>query len=267
MRPSPTRVALLLLCLSLACAVPQLLARKKNQPVESASNEQKRAVHALNRLTFGPRPGDVQQVMAMGVDRWIDLQLHPEKIADKDVDAHLAPLHTLRMSTKEILEDFPDGQMVKQVAEGKHSMPSDPARRAVYQVQVARLDEKQERKERKAAAQPPTPAAPAAADADADGAKTVEELAAAAASSADSPSPEANEMNGMTTNVGKNDMSSTADADVVKPNPNPADAAAAPPRRSTLCRPESSGTHRSLPQRALQESARHVRRRTGCIRR
>src|SRR5437660_4929169 len=103
MRPSPTRVALLLLCLSLACAVPQLLARKKNQPVESASNEQKRAVHALNRLTFGPRPGDVQQVMAMGVDRWIDLQLHPEKIADKDVDAHLAPLHTLRMSTTEIL--------------------------------------------------------------------------------------------------------------------------------------------------------------------
>src|SRR5437879_2386999 len=118
-------------------------------------------------------------------------QLHPVKIADKDVDAHLEPLHTLRMSTKEILDDFPDGQMVKQVAEGKHSMPSDPARRAVYQVQVARLDEKQERKERKAAAQPPTPAAPAAADAD--GAKTVEELAAAAASSADSPSPDANE--------------------------------------------------------------------------
>ena len=230
MRPSPTRVALFLLCLSLACAVPQLLARKKNEPVESASNEQKRAVHALNRLTFGPRPGDVQQVMAMGVDRWIDLQLHPEKIADKDVDAHLASLHTLRMSTKEILEDFPDGQMVKQVAEGKHSMPSDPARRAVYQVQVARLDEKQERKERKATAQPPTPAEPAAAD----GAKTAEELAAAAASSTDSPSPDANEMNGMTTNVGRNDMSSTANADVVKPNPSPADAAAARRREDRL---------------------------------
>jgi len=230
MRSRPTRVALLLLCLSLACAVPQLLARKKNEPAESASNEQKRAVHALNRLTFGPRPGDVQQVMAIGVDRWIDLQLHPEKIADKDVDAHLASLHTLRMSTKEILEDFPDGQMVKQVAEGKHSMPSDPARRAVYQVQVARLDEKQERKERKATAQPPTPAEPAAAD----GAKTAEELAAAAASSTDSPSPDANEMNGMTTNVGKNDMSTTADADVVKPNPSPADAAAARRREDRL---------------------------------
>jgi uncharacterized protein (DUF1800 family) len=230
MRSSLTRVALLLLCLSLACAVPQLLARKKDQPVELASSEQKRAVHALNRLTYGPRPGDVQQVMAMGVDRWIDLQLHPEKIADKDVDAHLESLRTLRMSTKEILEDFPDGQMVKQVAEGKHAMPSDPARRAVYQVQVARINEKQERKEKKAAAQPSAPAEPAAAE----GAKTAEELAAAAASSTDSPSPDANEMNGMTTNVGKNDMSSTADADVVKPNPSPADAAAARRREDRL---------------------------------
>ncbi len=232
MRPSLTRVALLLLCLSLASAVPQLLGRKKDQPAESASSEQKRAVHALNRLTFGPRPGHVQQVMAMGVDRWIDLQLHPEKIADKEMDAHLAPFHTLRMSTKEILEDFPDGQMVKQVADGKHAMPSDPARRAVYQVQVARLDEKQERKEKKAAAQSPAPAEPAAAE----GAKTAEELAAAAAASADSVAPDANAMNGVTTNAGKNDMSSNAaaDADVVKSNSSPAEMAAARRREDRL---------------------------------
>jgi uncharacterized protein (DUF1800 family) len=232
MRPSLTRVALLLLCLSLACAVPQLFAKKKDKPADAGSNEQKRAVHALNRLTFGPRPGDVQQVMAMGVDRWIDLQLHPEKIADKDVDAHLAPLHTLHMSTKEILEDFPDGQMVKQVADGKRAMPSDPARRAVYQVQVARLDEKQERKERKAAAQPPTPAEPAAAD----GAKAAEELAAKAAASADSAAPDANAMDDITANAGKNDMSSNAaaEAEVVKPNPSPADAAAARRREDRL---------------------------------
>ena len=70
--------ALFLLGLSLACAVPQLLAKKKDKAAEAGSNEQKRAVQALNRLTFGPRPGDVQQVTAMGVDRWIDLQLHPE---------------------------------------------------------------------------------------------------------------------------------------------------------------------------------------------
>src|ERR1700724_3993486 len=101
MRPSLTRVALLLLCLSLACAVPQLFAKKKDKPADAGSNEQKRAVHALNRLTFGPRPGDVQQVMAMGVDRWIDLQLHPEQIADSSFESRLTPFRTLHMSSKE----------------------------------------------------------------------------------------------------------------------------------------------------------------------
>ena len=209
MRSSMTRAALFLLCLSLASTVPQILAKKKDQPANAASNEQKRAVHALNRLTFGPRPSDVQQVMAIGVDRWIDLQLHPEKIADKDVEARLEPLRTLRMSTKEILEDFPDHQMVKQVAEGKRPMPSDPARRAVYQAQVARIDEKQERKEKKslAAGQPPAPAEPAAAE----GAKTADELAAAATAT-EPTSPDAHDTNEM--NAGKNDMSPNDDTEI-----------------------------------------------------
>jgi hypothetical protein len=37
-------------------------------------NAQRRAEHVLNRLAFGPRPGDVAQVTAIGVDKWIDLQ-------------------------------------------------------------------------------------------------------------------------------------------------------------------------------------------------
>jgi uncharacterized protein (DUF1800 family) len=191
-----TKLSLLLLCLSLACAVPQLLARKKDKAADVGANEQKRAVHALNRLTFGPRPGDVQQVMALGVDRWIDLQLHPGKIPDSAVESRLAPFRTLHLSSKEITEEFPDNQMIKQVSEGKKSMPSDPARRAVYQVQIARLQEKQEKKERKRE----TPA-PAVASASAtEGAKTAEELAAAAAASPDAvpaTSAESKSMNAM----------------------------------------------------------------------
>src|SRR3981189_472411 len=40
----------------------------------------KQIVHVLNRLTFGPRPGDLEQVRQAGVEKWIDLQLHPERI-------------------------------------------------------------------------------------------------------------------------------------------------------------------------------------------
>src|SRR5580704_4387424 len=155
MKSNLRKLALFLSCLSLACAVPQLLAKKKDS-TEAGANEQKRAVQALNRLTFGPRPGDIQQVTAMGVDRWIDLQLHPEKIPDDAMEARLAPFRTLRMSSKEIVEEFPDNQMIKQVMDGKKPMPSDPARRAVFEVQIARLQEKKERKE-EAAAVPSAP--------------------------------------------------------------------------------------------------------------
>ena len=172
------KLAVLLTCLGLACAVPPLLAKKKDKAGDSGPNEQKRAVQALNRLTFGPRPGEVQQVMAMGVDRWIDLQLHPEKISDAAVESRLAAFRTLHLSAKEIAEEFPDNQMILQVMDGKRPMPSDPAKRAVFQVQIAHLQEKQEKKQRAAA---PVAVSMQAADS----AKTAEELAAAAAASGD----------------------------------------------------------------------------------
>jgi uncharacterized protein (DUF1800 family) len=149
MKPIRVKVAGVLLSVSLACAIP-VLAKKKVTPASSPA-EQKRAVHALNRLTFGPRPGDVQRVMAIGVDAWIDQQLHPSKINDDALESRLAPFRTLRMSPREVAEDFPDGGLVKQVMDGKKSMPTDAAKRAVYQVQIARQEAKQEEKREKKA--------------------------------------------------------------------------------------------------------------------
>jgi len=138
------KIAIFFLCVGLACAVPPLFAKKKDKPPSSAS-DQRRALHALNRLTFGPRPGDVQRVMAIGVDQWIDLQLHPEKIDDSALAAHLEPLRTTRLSTKELAEDFPDGQEINQIISGKRAMPTDAALRMVYQIQVDRQLERKER--------------------------------------------------------------------------------------------------------------------------
>ena len=138
------KIGIFFLCVGLACAVPPLLAKKKDKP-PSTSSDQRRALHALNRLTFGPRPGDVQRVMAIGVDQWIDLQLHPEKIDDSALAAHLEPLRTTRLSTKELAEDFPDGQEINQIISGKRAMPTDAALRMVYQIQVDRQLERKER--------------------------------------------------------------------------------------------------------------------------
>ena len=109
--------------------------------------ESKRALHALQRLTFGPRPGEAERVAAMGVDKWIEQQLQPDKIDDSAVNARLESFRTLRMDTKEIVENFPPPPVIKAVMEGKRAMPSDPTKRAVYEAQIEKLQEKKERKQ------------------------------------------------------------------------------------------------------------------------
>ena len=147
MRSNRLKFAACVLGLGLVCGVPHLLANKKDEASPSSTEARRRALHALNRLTFGPRPGDVNQVLAMGVDKWINLQLRPERIDDSALDARLEPLRTLRMSSREMTEDFPDPQEINQIMNGKRPMPSDPARRLIYEVQLARLQDRRDRKE------------------------------------------------------------------------------------------------------------------------
>ena len=142
-----------LLCAALFAA-PGLLAAKnkdKKQKTDaaaaSAMAEDKMIVHALNRFTFGPRPGDVERVKAMGLDKWFDEQLHPEKINDAGMEARLAPFRTLRMSTKEMVENFPPPQLVKAVENGRAGLPRDPAKRAIYEAQIGRREERKDRKQ------------------------------------------------------------------------------------------------------------------------
>src|SRR5262245_43418559 len=65
----------------------------------------KQIVHALNRLTFGVRPGDIEQVRRVGVEKWIDLQVHPERIPENAaLEEKVKPLETLKMATWQMLE-------------------------------------------------------------------------------------------------------------------------------------------------------------------
>ncbi len=71
-----------------------------------ALTEQQRALHALNRLGFGPRPGDVERVLQVGVDKWIEQQLHPEKISETAIETRLETYPTLSMSSGDIMQKF-----------------------------------------------------------------------------------------------------------------------------------------------------------------
>ena len=82
----------------------------KGLPTEGLGEDQA-VLQALNRLGFGPRPGDLERVKEIGLQKWIDQQLHPESIDDSALDARLERFPTLKMSSAKLLDEFPEPQL------------------------------------------------------------------------------------------------------------------------------------------------------------
>ncbi|MBY0495670.1 MAG: DUF1800 domain-containing protein [Cyanobacteria bacterium] len=70
-------------------------------------------VHALNRLTYGPRPGDVDRVKAMGLQKWIEMQLTPSRIDNRAIEAKLQRLETLTLDSQTIQREYSGPAMVE----------------------------------------------------------------------------------------------------------------------------------------------------------
>jgi uncharacterized protein (DUF1800 family) len=103
-----------------------------------------KVLQALNRLTFGPRPGDAREVRAMGLKKWIDRQLHPEEIAENPVlGEKLKYLDTLSMSNGELVRNYPTPQIARQMIQGRIPFPEDPDRKLL----LTRMAEKYEKKQ------------------------------------------------------------------------------------------------------------------------
>src|SRR6202521_1371475 len=63
-------------------------------------------LHVLGRIGFGARPGDVEAARAMGLQKYIGQQLHPERMSDSKMTAHLVGMPTLRMSSRDLAEQY-----------------------------------------------------------------------------------------------------------------------------------------------------------------
>ena len=101
-----------------ACApsVPRELSPVADPAMVAEAREQtadQQVRHVLNRLAFGARPGDAERVRAMGVDRWIAMQLQPSRIRDTAVERVTGALPTLAMSSRDLLERYPPPQVVR----------------------------------------------------------------------------------------------------------------------------------------------------------
>jgi len=101
-----TRLALAITAAALLCVLPG--GTKAGGRFDAKLTKDQQILQAVNRLTFGPRAGDVEEIRRMGVEKWVDLQLHPERIPENPVlDEKLKPLETLRMEPGEIIAAYP----------------------------------------------------------------------------------------------------------------------------------------------------------------
>jgi uncharacterized protein (DUF1800 family) len=78
----------------------------KGLPISELSGDEA-ILHTLNRLAYGPRPGEVERIKQIGLAKWIDQQLNPNSIDDKTVESRLENLPTLRLSTAKLIEEYP----------------------------------------------------------------------------------------------------------------------------------------------------------------
>ena len=129
------RTTAVLLALAAALSVSALAAAPSFSAKLSAD---KQILHALSRLTFGARPGDIERVRAMGLEKWIDLQLYPERIEENPVlEAKLRPLESLRMSPSQIAQTYPGNVILRALGEGLAPYPADPEHRRALEFSVA----------------------------------------------------------------------------------------------------------------------------------
>ncbi|HEX2061160.1 MAG TPA: DUF1800 family protein, partial [Thermoanaerobaculia bacterium] len=104
----------------------------------AAAGERERARHVLDRLAFGPRPGEVERVMALGVDRWIEQQLHPERIPDAKVEARVAPYdRKVKVPTRgEMREQRGEGRKVIADLSAQRILRAAESERQLHEVMV-----------------------------------------------------------------------------------------------------------------------------------
>lgn len=159
-----TRQSLLVALLSCVLCSPVSLGYAQENPQDSPKQHtsarseyrspqlegDRRIIHALNRFTFGPRPGDLQTIHEEGLDKWFDQQLHPESIDETGLNARLAQFPAIGWTTAQLLYYLPSNGVIRQSINGRVAIPSDPVMHAIYENQIARVEAKKKSKADKA---------------------------------------------------------------------------------------------------------------------
>ena len=119
---------------------------------DTGLSEDEKIVHLLNRLGYGPRPGDIERVKKIGIAAYIERQLNPEGIVDEDVDIRLAGFETLKMSPQQLLAAYPPPQLLRAIDQRLSArLGMDPEATNDMFPELERQRERQQRREQRSA--------------------------------------------------------------------------------------------------------------------
>ncbi len=141
---------------SAAANEPEAASRAHRPAYDSAQLQgNERILQALNRFTFGPRPGDLEAVQAQGLDAWFEKQLNPASIDQSDqtdLNARLAQFPAMQWRVPDLLYRMPSNAMIRQAIDGRAEIPARGTLHAVYENQIYRQQQKKaEQQEKKQA--------------------------------------------------------------------------------------------------------------------
>jgi len=163
---SPHGLTAIFLCCNLCLPAPLSAAQQVADPNQSPTQAKSRQNHApnsesaqlrgderilqaLNRFTFGPRPGDLEAVRTMGLDNWFDEQLRPAAIDETDLTARLAQFPAMQWNTQDLFFRLPSNPIIRLAAQGKVDIPQSGTLQAVYENQIYRIQARKEAKAEK----------------------------------------------------------------------------------------------------------------------
>lgn len=93
---------------------------------KTALTEDQKILHVLNRLGFGARPGDIEKVKAMGLQKYIDQQLNPDSVNDLVAESKVKNLEIFNMSTAEVFAKYPNpGALLRQLEGGRKNLQNN----------------------------------------------------------------------------------------------------------------------------------------------
>jgi uncharacterized protein (DUF1800 family) len=121
--------------------------KSKGQSATRLLNGEQKAIHLLNRITYGPRSGDVGRVEKMGWEKYLDEQLRPERISDQLVDEKLKNIESIHLNAADMAKYYPQPQVIRELLKSRGVEPPGALSENPGQNQSNNADDQMKRRE------------------------------------------------------------------------------------------------------------------------